>query len=269
MKHLNEHDLILYYYREGGHAERIEAHLAGCGDCRREWNDLSRTLAAVEAPEVPHREPDYGLRVWQQIRPHLETHPPSPRRRWFWGSQPREWMWAGAMATALIAAFLAGRLYYPATPNPPVAVNRSAPAETVRDRVLLVAVGDHLERSQMMLVELTHPPSNGPVDISAQQQRAEELVAANRLYRQTAARANETNVVNVLDELERVLIDIAHQPGTVNHAELDELRQRIESQGIIFKVRVLESKVGSKEKKQEGRPESVPSGNPARSGKTT
>ena len=49
------------------------------------------------------------------------------------------------------------------------------------DRILLVAVGDHLERSQMVLVELMNATPGESLDISSQQQVAEDLVSENRL----------------------------------------------------------------------------------------
>ena len=51
------------------------------------------------------------------------------------------------------------------------------------------------------------------VDMSLEQSRAEQLVAANRLYRQTAASTGDAAIASVLDDLERVLVDIAASPN--------------------------------------------------------
>src|SRR5205085_8970160 len=110
--------------------------------------------------------------------------------------------------------------------------------------------GHHLGRSQMVLVELANASSSGgPVDISAEQSRAEDLVDASRLYRQTAAKEGDLATANVLDELERTLLDIANGPSQLDGAALKRVQQRIEAQGLIFKVRVIGSKV-----KREQRP---------------
>ncbi|MBZ5533367.1 MAG: hypothetical protein LAO20_18210 [Acidobacteriia bacterium] len=116
----------------------------------------------------------------------------------------------------------------------------TASAQQVRERVLLLALGAHPDRSQMLLVELTHAPSGGD-----ERQRADDLIAANRLYRQTAQNIGDTSTAAVLDELERVLVDIAHQPTPLNEAQLQEIQRRIESQGLLFKVRVVQSNVQS------------------------
>jgi hypothetical protein len=111
-----------------------------------------------------------------------------------------------------------------------------------------VAVGDHLDRSQMVLVELVNADGKGPVNISAEQRTARDLVGANRLYRETAARAGEVGVASVLDDLERVLIEIANSPSQLSSAQFEEIRHRIEARGILFKVRVIDSQVREREK---------------------
>ena len=115
------------------------------------------------------------------------------------------------------------------------------------ERVLLVAVGDYLERSQMVLIELTNANPKGSMDISAEQERAGDLVTETRLYRQTAARTGDTRITGVLDELERVLVDITHAPSKMTPDQLEELRQRLEAEGILFKIRVLGSNVRNQE----------------------
>ena len=114
---------------------------------------------------------------------------------------------------------------------------------TVRERVLLIAVGDHLERSQMVLVELAHAETRGELDISAERQLADDLVASNRLYRQTAQQMGQANVAGLLDELERVLVEVARGPSTVSMQQLADIQQRIESQGILFKMKVIGSDI--------------------------
>ncbi len=62
----------------------------------------------------------------------------------------------------------------------------AAAAEQIRERILLSDVGDHLDRSQMALVELVSSDDNTSMDMAGERSRAEQLVADNRLYRQTA-----------------------------------------------------------------------------------
>lgn len=228
--HPTEDDLILRYYGEPGGPADLEAHLAGCPDCQDAAAALKRSLDAVVAEPVPERADDYGAQVWARVGPRL---PAAGRRR------PVRWLVPAGLAAAILAAFFLGRH---TAPEPPPS------AEVVRERILLVAVGDHLERAQMVLVELANAPLNGEIDISSERQRAEELVVANRLYRQTALAAGETAMAGFLDDLERVLVEVARSPETLASPELEELRQRMEAQGVLFKVRVIGSQVRAREK---------------------
>ncbi|MFQ5694512.1 MAG: hypothetical protein ACE5HB_00830, partial [Terriglobia bacterium] len=53
---------------------------------------------------------------------------------------------------------------------------------------------------------------------------------------------------SVLDDLERILLEIANSPETLSSPDFEELRRRIESKGILFKVRVIGSQVRERER---------------------
>lgn len=241
MKHLTEEQLVWFYYGEERDRAAAGRHLDECESCRAAYAALERSLEEItDALPAAERGDDYGAEVWQRLRPRLPE--PAPRASW-WSALfvPRRWAVAGAMAVLVVGAFFAGR-FWP-RPGAPPAQPLSA---QVRERILLVAVGDHLERSQMVLLELVNSKPDGEVDISAEQQRAQDLVSANRLYRQAATRAGDTGVASVLDELERVLLEISHSSTRLSSTDFEELRRRIEAQGILFKVRVIDSQVKEK-----------------------
>jgi hypothetical protein len=250
VRHLTEEEMVLHQLGEAEGAPAIEAHLEECAQCRAAVDALRRDLEAVPVPEPPERGADYGAEVWARLQPRLAGEPKvvaiDARRSW----APRVWA-PLALAASLVLAFLLGR-HWPHAAPPPAAASVSPAA---RERILLVAVGDHLERSEMLLVELVNAGVDGQsADISAEQHWAEELVGANRLYRQTVARTGETGVASVLDELERLLVEVAHRPSSLSPAERDEIRHRIESRGLLFRVRVIETQVREKEKESLGTP---------------
>jgi hypothetical protein len=246
MDHLTEEQLILHYYGEEGDALSSEKHLEECPGCRDLYGSLQRVLNVVDSLPIPERGPEYGAEVWSRIQ-----HRVPARRRWL---PSFEWRWAAAaaaMAGLLIAAFIAGG-HYPQTAKRPQTQLTAAADPQAGERVLLVAVGDYLERSQMVLIELANAdPGTGPharLDISDEQERAAGLVSESRLYRQTAEHTGDTAVANVLDELDRVLLNIANGPSEVSPSELEDLRQKLKAEGILFKIRVLGSNVRTQEK---------------------
>ena len=76
---------------------------------------------------------------------------------------------------------------------------------------------------------------------------AQDLVHANRLYRQTAVNTGDSRVVSLLDDLERVLIEMAHGPDQLDNRDLENLRERIKAEGLIFKIRVAGSRLAQEE----------------------
>jgi hypothetical protein len=100
----------------------------------------------------------------------------------------------------------------------------------------------------MVLVELVSAGEDASVDISSEQARAQQLLAANRLYRQTALSTGNTAMADVLDELERVLVDIAASPSTMTQQDLESVRRRIASKELLFKVRVVSTQVRERQK---------------------
>jgi hypothetical protein len=236
MKHLSDDELVLHYYGEEGEPAPIAQHLALCAECRSNYQALQLVLSTVDAAPVPERAADYGATVWGRIEPRL------PRRSWWSFRLPRWWALVPLTAMLLAAAFLAGRLS--TKPDPAVAAGQ------VRERILLVAVGDHLDRSQMVLAELSNAPDGkGKIDISEERAWAEDLLDDNRLYRQTAHITGDTAVASVLDDLERMLLEIAHSPAELSGNQLEQLQQEIRDQGLLFKVRVVGSQVRQRENK--------------------
>jgi len=250
MNHLTEEELIAYREGEPTQREVIAEHLTACTACRAELERIEAVLAALDNFPVPERGPEYGRTVWQKIAPRL---PEKAGRGWGAWLEPRRWVAIGAMAAMVIAAFVAGRWSKPKDTGTPV-----ASVAQVRQRVLVVAVGDHLGKSEMVLMELANAAPENPgqkqINISAEQKRAEDLLDANRLYRETAKQDGDAALASVLDDLERVLLDVAHSPDELTPAKLESLQKRIEAHGILFKVRVVGKELQEKQKSTNSAP---------------
>src|ERR1700722_2156399 len=103
MNHIDEDQLVLFYYGESGEAAAVENHLSGCESCRYQFRALQLVLNTVDSASVPERPADYGQAIWKRIEPRLAIRRRTPIRLW--------WIWAPAMAVLLLAAFLAGSLW--------------------------------------------------------------------------------------------------------------------------------------------------------------
>jgi hypothetical protein len=246
MTHVTEQDLVLHYYGElqGADERSVASHLSGCAACRHDFTRLQRVLGTIDESALALELPDgFERTVWARLEPDLR----SPRRAWF------SWMVLNPMPLALTAAvvvlvgaaFFAGRLSSPKAPATTTAAN---PSEQVRERILLVDLGEHLDRSQMMLIELVSADPQATLDVTGERAHAEQLIAANRLYRQTAVSTGDTAMGNLLDELERVLVEVAAGPGELSPEQLDSVQKQIEGKGLLFRVRIISSEVRERQK---------------------
>ena len=261
MQHLTEEQLIAHYYRDGD-AAVAEAHLASCDECRAQFATLSDVLALVDQLPVPERGNAYSDEVWTRLRWKLG----SDRRR------SRVWGTVAAIAAALALAFVGGVLWHGrsqqiAPPRGVIAQRTSTTATTAsnspstasRDRLLLVVVSDHLDSSERMLLELSNADPKHPLDVTSASKRAGDLVASNRIYRQTATRRGETRIASLLSDLEPVLAELSHAGSTLSPDEIAALQKRIDSKGLLFKVRVVSAQVSGQENVAKASPKGMDS----------
>jgi hypothetical protein len=228
-RHLTRDEQVLHYYGEMSDADEAKtlAHLDGCAQCRKDLEQLQSVFALVDADRLPDADSGLESRIWQRIAPEVQSATEGT-----WRPARVEWItnlaWGAAAAVLVLAAFVAGRfLQFPA--SAPVTTTA---ATATTDRVFEVELDDHLNRVESALVEFID--SNEPSDSPG----TEDLIAANRLYRVTALSAGNTSVAEVLDELERALIEIDAIPpdGTL---DMDAVREWIDSRGLLFKLRVM------------------------------
>lgn len=249
MKHLSEEQIVLHCYGDAEEPAEINRHLSECTECQRRFAEIQSLLRQIEPVEVPEPPAVFEERTWLRLRERL----PQKRRNfpeWMFGPISVQRWAVGAVAVLVIAvAFLAGR-FWPNGTHSDTAVNSPATNSPVDpQRVVLVAVGDHLERSQMLLVEVMNAD---PGTLADEQKEARDLLDTNYLYAASAQRAGDPRVARLLDELGRTLVEIANSPSQMSDADLRQIRGRIQSEGLLFKVRVVGSDVNSRLRREQG-----------------
>jgi hypothetical protein len=243
MSHFSHDEFVLTYYGEPGLAAERRTHLDSCDACRTELSNLAAVLDRVTPLEVPEPGDDYEARVWDRLQWRLRGE-----------KKQRPWMAWAAVAATVVLAFVAGLLWKSGravdepglvatgtTPQQPVPANPGPTGDATR--VLLVVVGEHFDQSERVLVELANLTPNGNTDITGTRERAQELLDSNRLYRSSATRTGEEDVATLLDELEPVLLQLAHAPSEVSPEELRSMQKRVEAKGLVFKLRVVRADV--------------------------
>jgi hypothetical protein len=219
MEHLSEEDLVLIYYNEPEMPEGAGAHLAECAECREAAQGLAAVLNCCNEWQVPEPSADLEQRIKARIPAAV-----IPMRSWLYT--------AAAVAAVLLLTFLAGR--YSQHPKPSVFAGLSRAAQ---HRILEISLADHLDRADLLLTEISNASDNDEVDRA----RAQDLVDEGRLMRQTLAFDGDGAGLGLLDEVERFMLEVANSPEQASPAELRQLRERIATNSLLFKVRILES----------------------------
>jgi hypothetical protein len=151
-----------------------------------------------------------------------------------------------ACVLLIVGAFFAGRLWEHRQPgttagtNAPQIPEHAAPPQ---QRIVVVVLSDHLDRSERLLVELKHADAGSEEMVSPLRDEARSLLVANRICRQNAAKIDDPELAAALDRLDRLLDELANQSGGVNSATIARLQEEMNADGLLFQVRVLRSRI--------------------------
>jgi hypothetical protein len=248
--HPTDEDLILHFYGEGDAPDesRIDEHLRTCVSCQAAFAELRETLQMVDAAGVP--EPDAGFErvMWTRVQQALPKR--SPRGRW----TMHQWLPVTAWAAVVVAVVSVGFSWWlprtPTTettgPNAPSAAVRSADVSRYQERVLLTALDAHFQQTEILLVELLNAPEDG-TEFSFERASADDLVASGRLYRVTAQQSGNRQLAQMLDDLESVLIEVARSPEKPTRGEFASIRERVDDNGLLFKVRAVTNEIRNRQ----------------------
>jgi len=251
MKSWPDEELVMLHYGEHPRADELRAALERDPKLARRAAEIARTLDLLD--RLPVREPgaDYEASVWRRLRPALAQPAPRPWSARLFGTAPAPSWRLAALAATLVAAiggaYLAGRASVDVARQNQAAVERPAAGfnDQERERMLLASVSGHLGSSSLLLTDLANAPAAS--ELGDERAWAETLLASNRLYRQAAQRVGQRRIVALLDELEPLLLEMAHAPqgSTVN-----DFQHQLEDRDLLFKVRVLASRleIGSADK---------------------
>jgi|CZKL01.1.fsa_nt_gi hypothetical protein len=249
MKHLNQEELIEHYYSEDEDFVGAMVHLDECADCAVAYLELKSDLSDLTTAEVPPRDSEYGRRMWERLSDSLPTYEAKP-------SRPMHLSWwrglgyAAACAALISGAFFAGRVWEQRQPRP--VASMQVPAPQVKQRVVVVVLGDHLDRSERLLVQLKHVDSASDEMVTPLRDEARSLLAANEICRQDAEKTGNPALEKALNHLDRLLNELAKKPGGVSSVSIARLQREMNVDGLLFEVRVLRTRIPGKPTHNQG-----------------
>jgi len=236
MKHLTQDELIESYY--GEEPPDQARHLEACSECAQAYAALTADLDDIAPIEPPDRDEAYGAQVWSSLVSSVAAYPNRRAARWRFNL----WLSVGAFATCALlvtAAFFAGRAWEHRQPNTPVAKAPAPPPQ----RVVILVLSDHLDRTERLLVELKHADADDSEILPPLRDEARTLLAANGHFREDAEKSGDPDLSAALDRLQNLLTELTSQPGGLNAAALARLRHEMDTDRLLFEVRVLRSRI--------------------------
>lgn len=231
--HLGDDQIIALLH--GATTEQEASHLQNCSKCRSEFEAYEATLQCLNQWSAPERDAAYGGRVWRQIADRI------PRRRGLrWISVP---VAAWAAVAVCGAVLLVGSLLRqkPRESAPAPGVEAQAPAHS--HGLLNAALEDHLERASILLTSVLNERGTY-AKVSDEDEQLDDLIAENRLYRQTAEQQNDLETAALLSDVETVLLDLQHSSTAAPVSELRYVQQRISDSSLRFRLGIVRSSGG-------------------------
>lgn len=147
-----------------------------------------------------------------------------------------------------------------ASANPPQV---QPPTGHPQEGAVVVVLGDHLDRSERLLVELKHADAGSEELLSVLRDEAVSLEAANLICRQNAAEDNDPALTTVLNHLDQLLVELINQTEGLNGATITRLQDEMNGEGLLLEVRILRSRIPDKQAGKKSRSSEVSNRRPA------
>jgi hypothetical protein len=218
---------LVFAFQDGRLDERqlaeFERHRRSCADCARLLADAGKINDCLrrEAAPVPATDWDES---WRRIAAAL---PPPPGRRGPALFSPRWALVSGGFLLCFILGFAAARLFLS-----PAKAGRAAAS----DSLFLSSAQDYFAALQPVVASYANAPGSRP-GVPADQATVRRLLSDLYLLKLRAARSHDASLEHLLEDIELVLLEIAH----VDRSDPEQVRQvgaLIQEKGISMKMRV-------------------------------
>lgn len=228
----------------------FNAHLASCSQCATEYQEMSWTLGVMDQREAPAPDAAYWKGYWNQLSDRLE---PEGRRtvlpawrNWFPPLiHPVRPAWISVAAAVLLVAtgIYIGQSGFFGRPETGAAMQA-----TVFDPALVAEFNElaasYLERSKMVLMGLDNfnPRLDDPATLNITHQRSlsEELLLQGRLLRSHQVAAADPRLQILIDEIERVLLQVANSRGEDPMWTVRLVQEGIDNNSILLRITLVE-----------------------------
>jgi anti-sigma factor RsiW len=244
----------LYEYIQGGLAaadqDAVAAHLSICASCAAEADEL-RSLIGAQERSRPDPAAALPPEFWNTLLNEVDARIASEVRPEPWYRRLTRWMQPGPTPQYRIAVTFAGLLIVAGSALITWTIMRHSPepvAPIVADAVTVdssavikpTRLQKYLHRSRTLFVGVANMkvPADQAPDLQTEQRISRELVMEARALRQEPLDVNSARLIN---DLEKIQIELANMTPNDATPGVDMIRQGIESKNLLFKLRIAET----------------------------
>ena len=130
------------------------------------------------------------------------------------------------------------------SPNDRTDVAQFSPRES--ERVFFSNVSQHLEIGGRVLQMVSNGNGDLAEKVAERKQTIDELVALNRLYRRLAEQSGDIQLVGLLQQMERMFIELNHTDTTTKATDFENIRERLEQSDLLYQLKITDKKIEQK-----------------------
>jgi hypothetical protein len=219
---------------EGAERERAQAHLRECASCAEEAAGVGRMLLMLEQDPIRHAAPPpFGY-----LRARVEARIDAGARR----TRPR--LLPALAAAAAVAIALLAVPHKEASKPVVVAEGPSLQKEEGIDRLERAVAREeaarYLTAAQEVLVTVSTPPhcrlKAGHVDVEEESRQSRTLLERRTLL---AAGDNVPSAGPVLNDVERVLREVASLDPCATKGAVDEIHREVQEKRLLLRINLM------------------------------
>jgi len=248
--------LLLYDFARGGlessGQDEVQRHLAGCPSCREELDGLRWTLSHF--PEV-RSDPaaDCPPEFWNELLDAVDHHLPPPSVRVPWsvrcvafidditGPALRPSLALGAVILLVTSGIATWQLFrHEPSPTAVETAAKTVSPAAIRSTPADTRVQNYLRKSRILLVGIANMPAaqDAHLDLKPEREASRALVREARYLRQQAI---DPRSERLIEDMEKVLIELSNIKEQSEIPELEIIRGGIERENLLFKIRITET----------------------------
>jgi len=262
MTSYSQNELILFYYHEldAQRHQQISRALQDGPVLLAQYHGLCADLDELKTLSVPAPPEDLVANIMQTVsgREHVPQSGASNTvsrvgrtlskwiNRWHEQTLASFILWGSTAAVILSMIFFLGR-WSAVAPVADLAdsgseassglLTTAGSSKNDRDRVLATKLLAHFEMGGRLLTRVSNDIDRDTYEREARTDYVSELLAFNRIYRRIAERNKDQKLVILLEQMEKVLLELRHD-DEASDLQRKDMRERIEDSDLMFKLRI-------------------------------